>query len=154
MLAGVLLATLVIVAATCPMAAMAIVSGVASAIGQVVSNAANDQPLDKNVVGAFVGGTLTIALGPAGIVIGAAANAGLNAFENRNIYNEDYSMESIAYQFIAYSISNAIARKIGYGDHLYSFVGYTVIDSVIYGITDWAQEYVEDFLISVRGVKR
>ncbi|MGI6392820.1 MAG: hypothetical protein ACOX16_04375 [Candidatus Izemoplasmatales bacterium] len=133
---------------------MAIVSGMASGAGQILSNAANDQPLDKNVVGALVGGTLTIALGPAGIVIGAAANAGLNAFENKNIYNKDYSMDSIVYQLATYSVSNAFARFLPYGDHLYSFVGYTVIDSVIYGITDWVQEYVEDFLISVRGVKR
>jgi len=153
-LAGLLLATLAVVAAVCPTAAIAIVSGVASAIGQVISNKANGQPLGKNVVGALIGGTLTIAFGPVGIFIGAALNTGLNAFENKYIYNEDYSYESIIYQFVLYSASNALARYLPFGDPLYSFVGYTVIDSVVYSVTDWAQEYVIDFVNSVKGEKR
>jgi RHS repeat-associated protein len=153
-LAGSLLATLLAVSAAGPIGVLAIVSGVASGVGQIFSNAVNNQPLDKNVVGAIVGGALTIALGPAGIFVGAAANAGLNAVENKNIFNEDISIESILYQFAVYSASNALARYLPTGDPLYSFVGFTAIDSGIYTVTDWAEEYVIDFISYVRGVKR
>lgn len=153
-LAGVLLASLLAVSAAGPIGVLAIVSGMASGAGQILSNAVNDQPLDKNVVGAIVGGVLTIALGPAGIVIGAAANAGLNAFENKNIYNEDISIESILFQFASYSVSNLMARNMKVIDPLYSFLGFTAIDSGIYAFTDWAEEYVIDFIRYVRDVER
>jgi hypothetical protein len=141
-----LLLTTLVFASVSPVGLVALVSGVASAIGQVISNKTNGQPLEKKVVGALIGGALTIVLGPTGIFVGAAVNAGLNAFENKNFYNENYAVEAIIYQFVLYSASNALARSLPFGDPLYSFIGYTAIDSAVYTFTDWAQKYVIDFI--------